>query len=115
MSQPLKQDSVTCPARCCEQLALHPTIEMVERFAMNGSAESDFVLDMLLERSDLPSEPEPFYACKHLDRATKRCTVYEIRPQMCRDYPGDAPCKWCTYDPKTENAGSFREGIGSTL
>jgi len=108
-------EPVTCPARCCEQLALHPTIEMVERFALNGSAEANFVLEMLLERADPAPDPEPYYACKHLDRATRLCTVYEIRPQMCRDYPGDVPCKWCTYDPKIENEGTFRDGIRPAL
>lgn len=107
-------DAVTCPGRCCEQLALHPTIEMAERFALNGSAEAAFVLDMLIERDDLPPTREPFYRCRHFDAATRLCTVYERRPNMCRDYPGASGCKWCTYDPRLENAGRFRPGVDAT-
>lgn len=33
-------------------------------------------------------------ACVALDRATKRCTIYEIRPQVCRDFTrGDLLCR----------------------
>lgn len=39
------------------------------------------------------------YRCKHWDPATRDCTIYEIRPQMCRDYPGEAGCNYaaCTW------------------
>ncbi|MEP7182412.1 MAG: YkgJ family cysteine cluster protein [Betaproteobacteria bacterium] len=31
--------------------------------------------------------------CAALDRATMRCTIYERRPGVCRDYPvGDSEC-----------------------
>lgn len=34
-----------------------------------------------------------FYECRHFDRETRRCRIYERRPPMCRDYPwyGDPP------------------------
>ncbi len=38
------------------------------------------------------------YTCKHYDREKRECSVYEERPQMCRDYPNVEPCKYkkCT-------------------
>jgi Fe-S-cluster containining protein len=40
-----------------------------------------------------------FYTCKHLDRTTDNCTIYEDRPGMCRDYPYRGSCNYaeCTW------------------
>lgn len=37
------------------------------------------------------------YTCKHLG-AGSRCTIYERRPDMCRNYPNGEPCRYrgCT-------------------
>lgn len=39
------------------------------------------------------------YRCKHWDPKTGDCTIYEIRPLMCRDYPGRRECSYaaCTW------------------
>lgn len=39
------------------------------------------------------------YRCKHFDANEKLCTIYEIRPAMCRNYPGGKPCNYasCTW------------------
>jgi len=41
------------------------------------------------------------YTCKHFDSETKLCTIYDIRPQMCRDYPENNKCD----NPKCEWKG----------
>jgi len=41
------------------------------------------------------------YTCKHLDRESGVCTIYDIRPHICKTFPdeGDCPYKNCkTYD-----------------
>jgi Fe-S-cluster containining protein len=42
------------------------------------------------------------YRCKLWDPKTKNCTIYDIRPQMCRDYPGLGGCNFaaCTWKSK---------------
>ena len=32
------------------------------------------------------------YTCKHYDKKTTLCTIYEHRPLMCRRYPNGEPC-----------------------
>lgn len=32
------------------------------------------------------------YTCKHYDKKTTLCTIYEHRPLMCRRYPNGQPC-----------------------
>jgi Fe-S-cluster containining protein len=43
-----------------------------------------------------------YYCCKHLDPKTRDCTIYEIRPAMCRGYPYDSQCNYakCTWKAK---------------
>jgi Fe-S-cluster containining protein len=40
-----------------------------------------------------------YYSCKHFDRESRNCTIYEIRPGMCRDYPYRSTCNYaaCTW------------------
>ena len=33
-------------------------------------------------------------ACKFLDPETRYCTIYEARPQACREYPGRTRCSY---------------------
>lgn len=66
-----------------------------------------------------PEIPGHRYRCKHFDAKAKGCTIYGIRPAMCRDYPGDdwpkvavekratcnyANCTWKARKVKRETA-----------
>lgn len=44
------------------------------------------------------------YRCKHFDRKTRNCTIYEIRPWMCRHYPGPIGCRYaaCTWEERKQ-------------
>ena len=43
---------------------------------------------------------EHHYTCKHYDAATHNCTIYDIRPAMCREYPYGHGCNYaaCTWE-----------------
>jgi len=50
------------------------------------------------------------YGCKHFDYKTRLCTIYDIRPSMCRNYPNDKVClyKGCKcYPQKQEIVGEL--------
>ena len=46
----------------------------------------------------LRHQPDKIYGtiCKFINRETRRCTVYEARPEICRSYPGNSRCGY--YD-----------------
>lgn len=50
-----------------------------------------------------------YYRCKHLGEAGD-CTIYDIRPAMCRRYPGGRACRYagCTWTAARE--GRIGEG-----
>jgi Fe-S-cluster containining protein len=39
-------------------------------------------------------DEKPIYTCKHWDKTTRLCTVYDQRPNLCRAYPNNKPCEW---------------------
>ena len=34
------------------------------------------------------------YTCKHFDKETRKCGIYDIRPHVCRDFPHGKPCQY---------------------
>ncbi|HKA21154.1 MAG TPA: YkgJ family cysteine cluster protein [Blastocatellia bacterium] len=36
-------------------------------------------------------------ACKFLDEATRRCTIYDARPDVCREFPYNNGCHYYDY------------------
>lgn len=39
-------------------------------------------------------ETAHYYTCKHFDTEARKCTIYEHRPLMCRDYPYKSGCRY---------------------
>lgn len=85
-------ESCMKPGACCEDLSLY-----------GGRAEQRIDAPMSADRAEhlalsygLPFRPAYQQAdgtwrwwCTSLDKSTGRCTTYETRPQLCRDYaPG---------------------------
>ena len=57
-----------------------------------------------------------YYTCKNFDKKTRKCTIYEIRPQMCREYPygrgcNYAACTWKSRRRKPETPKQRRERL----
>jgi hypothetical protein len=101
---PVFYDCDRCPAYCCSyarievkprdiaRLAKHFSItplQATRRFTKLGEDEGEIVLRH--------QKDEHFgTACRFLDTTTRRCTVYEARPAVCRDFPGTVRCGY--YD-----------------
>jgi Fe-S-cluster containining protein len=63
-----------------------------------------------LQRVEGRLVPTFYFRCRHFDRETRRCTDYENRPLMCREYPwydGQVPAN-AALPPTC----SFRADIG---
>lgn len=62
--------------------------------------DAAFIVDMLVIKDDGTVEvcplsgeklgmPHEHYGCRHWNEATGDCSVYETRPHMCREWPGN--------------------------
>jgi uncharacterized protein len=101
---PVFYDCDKCPAYCCSyprigvskrdiaRLARHFSIGAAEakrRFTKAGEDKGEIILR---------HQKDGIFGtvCRFLDTATRRCTVYEARPKVCRAFPGSVRCGY--YD-----------------
>jgi Fe-S-cluster containining protein len=111
-----------CTGHCCERffLPLSPDelrAEQADKGTIYNRKEIDFVADMVIylgpsgtsvtgEPLTLEGKPVTghFYTCRHYKDGN--CTVYEQRPNICRDYPYGSTCKYkeCTWSLEDQKA-----------
>jgi uncharacterized protein len=85
-----------CPSYCCSYPRIPIEESDVLRLAQHFGLAPEAARRRFTKRSSEPGErvlrhqPDVIYGtvCRFLDRETRRCTVYEARPGICRNYPG---------------------------
>jgi Fe-S-cluster containining protein len=93
-----------CPAYCCSYTRIPVESSDVERLAQYFGLTPEAAARKFTKKGEEPGEvilrhlPDKVYgtACRFLDRETRICTIYEARPEICRDYPGRVRCGY--YD-----------------
>ena len=102
MSEPTHRffNCANCPAYCCTYEHIEVTPADLRRLARHfglsvAKAREKFTKPIeggakrvLRHRKDRIFGN----ACQFLDPKSRRCTIYEARPGICRDYPGTARC-----------------------
>lgn len=87
-----------CTGHCCRGFSLeHPLATVEAEFAKHRKGETSFIPNVdTIHNMLIPLgvfRGQELFTCKHLSEAGN-CTIYETRPQMCRDFPGPDPCKY---------------------
>lgn len=94
-----------CPAYCCTYSEIEITARDIERLARHfglsyRQAEERFTkpdakkkFRMLRHKKDTAFDS----ACMFLDQKTRKCTVYEVRPGVCRKYPDSSRCGYYEF------------------
>lgn len=93
-----------CPAYCCSYPRIPVQPEDVLRLAVHFGLSPESAARKFTKKGEVRGErilrqrPDDTYGsvCRFLDQDTRRCTVYEVRPGVCREYPGAARCGY--YD-----------------
>lgn len=122
----LKSDSLVdnreparCTGQCCHKFTMSASFERIQqmykdwvefgggmsRIPMNDVHIVALMLIPLGEQThDIDGHafeggPRMMFTCKHFDKEKGNCTIYEHRPQMCREYPYRNSCRYegCTY------------------
>ena len=97
-------DCHLCPAYCCSYPRVIVSDKDLERLARHFGIGLDDARRRLTKRGAEPGERvlrhrrDGIYksVCRFLDRESRQCTVYEARPGICREYPGEPRCGY--YD-----------------
>ena len=98
----LRYDCGQCPGYCCTYKLIPVTERDVARlarhFGINETTAELRFTRIVAGEIGMRHKKDHVYAstCMMLDRDKRRCTVYEARPQVCRDYPVGRRCGY--YD-----------------
>lgn len=110
----VSMDKRTCSGACCtdfiiskpgswEDIKKHRFLSIwggFDRKHWKGiDPDIPFIADMLIPLYRSKEKYEHF-TCRHFDRTKKLCTVYDKRPEMCRQFGVKYPCefKTCGWD-----------------
>lgn len=116
----IKYDCSKCPGYCCS----YPRIEVkngdLKRLAKHfdlelAAAEKKFTRwyksDEGHERILRHQKDEVYGSiCRFFDTDARRCTIYEARPEVCRDYPTKSKCgyyEFIKFERKHQDDESF--------
>ncbi len=100
----LKYDCEKCPGYCCTYSDIEIGKRDIQRLAKHhgldyATAEARFTVKAPKEQArHLRHRNDKVFdsACMFLDQEKRRCTVYEARPGVCRQYPDSKRCGY--YD-----------------
>lgn len=104
MGQTVFYSCERCPAYCCTYARIRVTNLDLRRLARHFGISLEAARKKLTKKGDEPGEKvlrhrkDQHYgtACRLLDPETRFCTVYEARPEICRQFPGTTRCGY--YD-----------------
>ncbi|HEY9421501.1 MAG TPA: YkgJ family cysteine cluster protein [Thermoanaerobaculia bacterium] len=93
-----------CPSYCCSYPRIPVKAADIKRLARHLGMTSEAAALKFTKEGEEPGEiilrhqPDRIYGtiCRFIDLETRRCTVYEARPAICRTYPGNSRCGY--YD-----------------
>ncbi len=112
-----------CPSYCCSYPRIPVQDSDVQRLALHLNLDPAVVARKFTRKSEEPGEvvlrhqPDKIYGtiCKFMNRETRRCTVYEARPEICRAYPGNSRCGYYDFLAFERRAQEDSEFIPSTF
>jgi Fe-S-cluster containining protein len=108
----VKYDCSKCPGYCCSYPRISVTKKDVRRLAdhfgiTEAAAWKKFIRRYVVEDGDDKGEVEyilkhrkdHIYAtiCQFFDQDERRCTIYEARPSVCREYPDGKVCGYYNF------------------
>jgi Fe-S-cluster containining protein len=108
-------DSVSgCTGACCDPVSLFVEHYRDASRDPRHTRNARYVMNMLTPRGPLPREGRAEFDCRYFDRDTRRCTAYDRRPQMCRDFPEEGVCHLCgsRFDARPPPAESTEHAAG---
>ena len=94
-----------CPAWCCTYDEIEVNKRDIERLARHFGLDAETAAERFtkLSRGDgkpmLRHKKDSIFdtACMFLDQDKRRCTIYEARPTVCRQYPNANRCGYYEF------------------
>ncbi len=99
----IRYDCSKCPAYCCSYDQIHVGQRDINRLAKRFGIDPDVARERFTKIADgdvvLRHRKDTIFGtvCMFLDTSTRRCTVYEARPAVCREYPDHPICGYYEF------------------
>src|SRR5256885_2357992 len=99
----IRYDCLKCPAYCCSYDEINVTKRDINRLAKHFGIEPDAVRERFTKLKDgnpvLRHRKDTVFesVCTFLDPDTRRCSVYDARPGVCRQYPDHPTCGYYEF------------------
>jgi Fe-S-cluster containining protein len=98
-------DCGLCPAYCCSYPRVIVSKRDLRRLAKHFGVDLETARSKYTKKGEEQGErvlrhrKDQFYksVCRFLDPAGRHCTVYEARPGICREYPGEPRCGYFDF------------------
>lgn len=89
-----------CTGNCCKCFSIEQSYETVLSEAAKTKSDANYHSTILAVETIaamlIPlgvARRQEIFTCKHLGESGN-CQIYEMRPPMCRDFPGANPCPY---------------------
>ncbi|HRE13592.1 MAG TPA: YkgJ family cysteine cluster protein [Usitatibacteraceae bacterium] len=100
----VQYDCLKCPAYCCTYPEIPVKKRDLERLAKHFGVDVEIAQELYTKPTEdgkgrqLRHRKDDIFktACAFLSKENRRCTVYEARPSICREFPGEKRCGY--YD-----------------
>lgn len=103
----IQYDCTKCPGYCCSYPRIEVKSKDVKRLAHYFGVEvavaerrfTRIYIDDGKPERILRHQKDDVYktVCRFFDTEARRCTIYEARPDVCRDYPNGNTCGYYTF------------------
>jgi Fe-S-cluster containining protein len=101
----VKYNCLKCPGYCCSYPEIEVTPRDIERLAKHFSLKYKEAEERLTKYDEkekvrlLRHRKDKVFAtmCTLFDQDKRRCTVYEARPAVCRQYPDSPRCGYYEF------------------
>ena len=99
----LRYDCSKCPAYCCSYDSIVITKRDLKRLAKHFGLEFDVAEERFTKIVEgevvLRHKKDKIYGsvCMFLDTKSRRCTVYDARPEVCHAYPEFPTCGYYEF------------------
>lgn len=111
-----------CPAYCCSYELIVVTPKDLVRLAKYFDVTEEEAKRRCTKKGKKKGErvlrhqkDEHFTTiCQYLDTETRQCTIYEGRPEVCRDYPGEGRCGYYDFLKFERDAQEDPEWVART-
>ncbi|MGI9421988.1 MAG: YkgJ family cysteine cluster protein [Hyphomicrobiaceae bacterium] len=99
----MSYDCLNCPGYCCSYPVIALQKRDIQRLAKhhgmtNEEAEAKFTKEAHGHKRVMRRKKDEHFGriCRFFDTTARRCTIYEARPAICREFPNEKRCGY--YD-----------------